>query len=200
MSPCFSAREGRCVSHNILYFYLLNLYSDIFCHMEVMLTGKTLKVPWCVCTTSLNYVLCCLQIRPMKKRKWCHSPTWSFSFITIAVCIELLWMLNCKDVEVSSCYGLDGLRKPQKVSVGIADPAAKNWTQNLPNMKQPDSHAWLWHWVRKDMTSFRILFGMCLKGIGKAMKPSIEIGGFQVDVWTGYLPATSQDVIVQLVA
>jgi len=32
------------------------------------------------------------------------------------------------------------------------------------------------------MTSFRILFGMCLKGIGKAMKPSIEIGGFQVDV------------------
>jgi len=32
------------------------------------------------------------------------------------------------------------------------------------------------------------------------MKLSIEIGGFQVDVWTEYLPATSQDVIVQLVA
>jgi len=76
-----------------------------------------------------------------------------------------------------------GLRKPQKVSVGIADPAAENWTRNLLNMKQPDSHVSLWHWVRKDMTCFGILFGMFLKGIGKTMQPSIEIGGFQVDVW-----------------
>jgi len=38
------------------------------------------------------------------------------------------------------------------------------------------------------MTCFRILFGMCLKGIGKTIKPSIEIGGFQVDLCMNWVP------------